>query len=142
VRTIAVGGVGSAIVLSVAYALTSFFFGSPTDLVHRFRGEELLVDPSAISIPEGNAGDVRQVTVELRNIIDRTITVYGGSSDCSCFFTTALPVEVPSHQTVTLSLTVKYKGTPGLFSRTFIFYADTALRYLRLTVVGQINESS
>src|SRR5205823_1863553 len=141
IKAIASVGLLTTALAGAAIGGLVLFFGSWEDGVAFMRGETVTVDPPVSDVGEGQPGQKRTFTVLLRNRTDRSISIIGGSSDCSCTATNGLPITIPPSGIASLDVTVKFRGSAGrLRNRFFLYTSDHDLITGRLT--GIITEPS
>jgi hypothetical protein len=115
------GGVGA--ILAVCLGSILLAGGShPGDFLARVRGDRVSVEPPMTDMGSGVAGQKCRFTVRLHNHSDHTITIDGGTTNCSCIATDDLPVSIPPGGSVPVTVSTGFKGTPGLFQQEFQFY--------------------
>ncbi len=107
----------SAVLLGAVHVI----FGSVPAGVAFFRGERVTVDPAVVDVGKGDPGTTRTVTVVLRNWSDESVRVFGGTANCSCTVLADLPVTIPAHAARSLEVSVRLKGSPGVFTRRVAF---------------------
>lgn len=116
-----IGGVGAILAMCLGGILLAG--GSrPGDLLARVRGDWITVEPPVTDMGSGERGQKCRFTVRLHNHTDRTITIVGGTTNCSCIATDDLPVSIPPGGSVPVTVSTGFKGTPGLFLQEFQFY--------------------
>jgi len=114
---------GASAILAVCLGGILLAGGSrPSDFLARARGDRISVEPPVTDMGSGVAGQPCQFTVRLHNHTDHTITIDGGTANCSCIATDDLPVSIPPGGSVRVTVSTGFKGTPGLFQQAFQFY--------------------
>ena len=77
----------------------------------------LSVVPALVDVGDGALGELRDITVRVRNWTDEPIRIVGGTADCSCVVTRDLPMTVLPSQERPLMVQLLMEGTPGQFTR-------------------------
>ncbi|HUY32971.1 MAG TPA: hypothetical protein VMV69_09335 [Pirellulales bacterium] len=126
-------GIAGAVLFVVAIAFS--VFGSPQALGVWLRGERVVISPRFVRLGHGKAGERKRVDFEIRNMTDRTVTVFGATWDCSCNATEGLPAHVPAGGAVTLHALVKFAEARGQFSQRVCFYTDSPEQWSVVAVV-------
>lgn len=88
--------------------------------------------PSA-TVPAGHRGEV---SVELRNVWDCTITVYGVTTHCGCFHAVKLPLAIPPRQSRSLDFSIETTADQAgsRVSQSATFYTDAPVPTYEITV--------
>lgn len=124
-KPLGIGASGLALAGGFA-AVAAFQFGSlPAALAH-IRGERLSVLPAPVDVGVGHPGEVRALTVELRNWTDQPIQVIGGDGGCFCAVAVSLPVTVPPGEAINVTLHVEFPPVEGSIVRRAFFFTDDA----------------
>lgn len=121
---LATSACGVLAMLGLLAGIGTLAFGSPAGALAYLRGEKLSVEPRLLDMGEGCIGDNKEAVVHVRNWTDQPIRVLGGTSDCSCVVTRSLPVTIPPGERMSLTVVVRLKGPPGLFTRTANLFTD------------------
>lgn len=79
------------------------FFGS-------LLGRGIIVEPALLDVGAGQIGTGKRFDVQLTNLTDQPITVTGANAECSCFAAAGLPVTVSPGESVSIPITIKFKG--------------------------------
>jgi Protein of unknown function (DUF1573) len=105
------------IFLAVTFSRTEIFLSSVS-------GKGVVVSPS--DLPFGNVPEGSQITKSLRifNISNRSITITGGTADCSCVATTDLPLVISPSGYQDISVSFRAPETSGLFRREAYLWTD------------------
>lgn len=118
------GGAGAILIVCLGGVLVAGG-GRPGDLLARLRGDHISVEPPVSDMGSDVAGQTRRFTVRLHNHTDHTIRIVGGTTSCACIATDDLPVSLPPVSSVLVTVSARFKGTPGLFQQQFVFiYTD------------------
>ncbi len=116
VRTAKLVG-GAAAVLAVLAASGTLVFGSLSAALAKLRGESLSA-PAYVDFGAAKPGDKLEQLVAVRNWTARPVRLIGGTSDCSCVTTSAMPLSVPPGEAITLAIYLKVPASsPGDFTR-------------------------
>ena len=118
-------GLGAILLLGLAYIGSSWAFGSGTFLLHRLRGEVLVLEPQSQSLGVAPVGSKRTAEVIIRNLSQSPITIPGARTDCSCVVTRDLPLTIAGRESKALEIEVEYRGDQRMFERTVAFYCDS-----------------
>ena len=103
---------------------TSLAFGSPEAALARLRGESVSVRPSIADGGSGEAGQTMEATVEIVKWTSCPVTIYGGTSDCSCVATKDLPLTLRPGEKRRVTVEVRLPESPGLFNRKAFLMTD------------------
>ena len=90
----------------------------------QLRGEAITVEPDPTDVGEGAAGEKRTFSVQLSNRSAKTVRILGGTTSCSCIATNDLPITIAPGATETISVEVRFRGSPGRFLHRFYLYTD------------------
>jgi hypothetical protein len=135
-----VGGV--AILSGIAAGTGMAVFGSVDAAVAYFRRETVSVRPRVLDLGAVEAGSVAEASVEVINRSDRAVKIVGGTSDCSCVATGALPVVVEARSTLAIPVRVRLPRTEGQFNRKAILWtADETVGVIVFPIVGAVHEA-
>jgi methylamine utilization protein MauE/uncharacterized protein DUF1573 len=116
---------------------SSLMFGSVESAVAHLRGERVSIRPTVLDAGSGPIGDVRTIEIEVVNRTERAVRLIGGTSDCSCIVTQDLPITLAPGATVPVPFTLRFTGSPGLFTRTVeLFTDDPEAPNVRVRVAG------
>lgn len=116
---------GSIVLLTALTALAAWVYHSPAAALARLRGEALTVTPSYVDFGQGEAGQVLEATVEVRNWTDNPIRLIGGTSDCSCVVTDSLPATIPAGEAKVVTIRLKLpRSNAGVLTRTAELWTD------------------
>ncbi|MFL5330307.1 MAG: MauE/DoxX family redox-associated membrane protein [Gemmataceae bacterium] len=133
--------IGGLTILACMTGGVILWYGSPHGAVAHLRGETVGVSPEATDLGTGKRGDFRTITLDVTNYHDKKIRIVGGTSDCSCIATDDLPIDVSPKETRPINVRVKFTGTPGVFRRSFVLFADDEhLRVVPVAVTGRVME--
>ena len=127
-------GIGG--LLAALTAGATLAYGSLEAALARLRGEAITVEPTYVDFGTSESGKVVWATVEIRNWTDRPVRLIGGTSDCSCITTEALPLTLMPGQSQSIPVALKVKGNAqGTIIRTGEIWTDSdRTRKLRMTV--------
>jgi hypothetical protein len=130
-------GVATFMILSGVTAVAVIAFGSAGAALARLRGERITVDRTFVDFGAGHPGQVLKAVVQVRNWSDRTVQIVGGTSDCSCVTTAALPIAIRPGEsgTVPIRLRVKSSG-PGTYTRAAQLLTDDDRQFALHFYVG------
>jgi hypothetical protein len=103
-----------------------FYFGSVYTALAYIRGERLFLRPRVATLENCEKNTTQTATFEMYNYTGRTINLLKSSSNCSCVFTTDLPIEIPSGESRQVSFKVEIPGKEGHFVRDLFFVTDSS----------------
>ncbi|HEY1487876.1 MAG TPA: hypothetical protein VGF84_17350 [Micromonosporaceae bacterium] len=128
-----VGGVG--VLLIGLTAVGTAVYGSPDAALARLRGESLLLD-SYLDFGSGKPGDTREATATIRNVSDRSIRLFGGTSDCSCTVLRDLPVTIEPGGSAAIGIQLHIRTTDSgrLTRRVFLRTDDPGQQTVRFAI--------
>lgn len=136
---VAVGAALFGALLGGVFLLT---VDNPVETLSRLRGDSLTVEPNISQIGDGIAGEQRPFTIRLLNNTDRYVRVIGGTATCGCIATDDLPLTLAPGGSNSISVRVKFSGSPGLFRHRFLLYTDyTDQRTIIARFGGRVVES-
>jgi hypothetical protein len=121
---LAVGVVGSLVVLGLLAAIAHLAFGSTENAVERLRGERLSVRPGLVDFGEATPGQTIERRVILVNHTDHAININGGTSDCSCITTADLPLTLNPGEERSIAIYLTPAATEGILTRRVILFVD------------------
>lgn len=76
--------------------------------------------------------------IQVANWTDKPVRVIGASRDCSCSVDD-LPLSIPPKQTRPLSLTLRFSGQPGVFTRSAaLLLDDDGFQQIAFRMTGRI----
>jgi hypothetical protein len=99
-------------------------FDDPAATLARLRGESITVEPAVGDAGDNAAGEQRQLTIQVRNVVDRPVQIVGGARTCSCAPVGEFPLTVPPRQARSVDVRVKFVGQPGPFRTNLVLYTD------------------
>lgn len=117
-------GTGMVVLMGVLVGFGLFWFGSLDSAVAFLRGDLVSVQPGIVDLGSAPSGEFHQADVRLTNRMEKPVTLFGGTSDCSCLVTANLPATLMPGESVKLSLTMRFPHEPGRFTRSAIFLGD------------------
>ncbi|MBX9579635.1 MAG: DUF1573 domain-containing protein [Gemmataceae bacterium] len=114
-------------------------FGSSDALVAYLRGYRVVPLTSVVDVGSVPAGQPSSGAVVLRNTTASTVTVVGGTSDCSCTYLADLPLVLPPGCEGRVVVQVGPKDGPGEFLHYGHLWTDApeGRRTIPVTVVGR-----
>ncbi|MFL5329832.1 MAG: DUF1573 domain-containing protein [Gemmataceae bacterium] len=75
--------------------------------------------------------------MQLTNYSDQIVRIERGSSDCSCLTVKDLPIEIAPKSGRSLTVSIRYVGSPGIFRKHLTLYAvDERVHVMPLAVSG------
>lgn len=89
------------------------------------RGDEAVVFPAVVELGDCEVGATVERQVQIANLTASPMTVTGISTPCSCVMTDSLPVNIASHTTQALRLTIHMPEQPGDVVRTAEIYTSS-----------------
>lgn len=117
-RRPALGFVGLSVLLfAVLLAVGYLMYGSADAVLASLRGDTITLSPRTADVGSGPAGEIKETTIEVRNLTDRDVRIVGGTSDCSCVVTKELPVVVPAGESRTIGVSLRLPAEAGRVSR-------------------------
>jgi hypothetical protein len=90
----------------------------------QLRGEAVTVEPALTDVGKGKAGEKRTFSVQLSNRSAKTVRILGGTTSCSCIATNDLPITIAPGATETITVEVRFRGSPGRFQHRYYLYTD------------------
>ena len=137
----AVAVVGTLAVVAVALALIA---NGPLgdNLLAKWQGRTVALRSGVVDAGEESAGTVKRLKVTVTNSSSRDVRIVGGSVSCSCTTTTNLPITVPADGEVIVELELMFRGTPGHFDHSFVFFTDDKKQSkLHGVIVGRVADA-
>jgi hypothetical protein len=133
-------GIGAAIVAALL-GIQTWRHGSLPSALAQMRGETIVVSPAVASAGEGRGGTSAAFPLVLTNYGKTSARIVGGTSDCSCVATDDLPFELGPGESRSMTVRLKFTGSPGEFRRRFVLYADeNHLCVMPVAVTGRVVE--
>jgi hypothetical protein len=133
--------VGVAVIAGGFLGLASLAFGSIDAALARLRGERISVYPRLVDVGSGQPAQTMKTSVEVSNWTDRTVTILGGTADCSCITTEDLPLTVAPGETRHVPVLVRLPSSPGFFNRKALLWTDCAqARKLFVSLSGKVEQ--
>jgi hypothetical protein len=115
---------GAALFLALIAGGFFLWHDNPVAALAQLRGETIAVDPPVSDVGHASAGETRTFEIELLNHNDTPVRIVGGTTSCACIATQDLPVTLSPSGSATISVRMKFTGTPGRFQHRFILYTD------------------
>jgi hypothetical protein len=115
---------GAALFLALIAGGFFLWHDNPVAALAQLRGETIGVNPSVSDVGHASAGETRTFEIELLNHNDTPVRIVGGTTSCACIATHDLPVTLSPSGSATISVRMKFSGTPGRFQHRFILYTD------------------
>ncbi len=117
---------GVVAIVACLAGMGTWSYGSPAAALAHLRGEALAVKPEFVDCGTGKSGEILEAVVEVHNWSDRSVRVYGGTSDCSCIATKGLPVAIPPGESRLIPVILKVPtSAPGAFTRSAELFTDS-----------------
>jgi hypothetical protein len=133
---------GAAVMLALAFGVLTWMYGSPYEGLLHARGDLIAVEPTVSYVGESSPGEHGVFNIQISNHRDRTITILGGTTTCSCITTKDLPITMPPNESRTIAVRINFRGTPGRFQHTFVLYTDDEIQHtLMAQFAGRVIES-
>jgi hypothetical protein len=127
------------LLLGAAAGFAHVRYGSIDAAVADLRGERLSVRPSLVDVGQGAPGETRAVNMELTNRTQKPISIFGGTTDCSCSVLGDLPVTVLPGETKTISIQVRLPSSEGIFTRRAeLLIDDNGFQRVGIRLTGRI----
>lgn len=101
---------GAGSFLFILYILN--FFVDFREAFLRVNGEACVVSPSTIDLGELAPESLSNVKTQVRNLLDKSISIDSATSTCGCVTTERLPIEVAPGQTVDVAIMARVKDDP------------------------------
>lgn len=120
--------------------LIYLFIDNPAHLLARLRQEEVVITPTSTNLGSGQVGDTREVEVLFTNTTDQPVRIYGGSADCNCVKTDALPFTILPHGEQSITIKITFVGNPGRVQHRFTFLTDSKQKQVITRFAMQIVE--
>ena len=105
-------------------SLTAFFTGSTELALASVRGESIVVTPAVLDFGSAAGGEAVEASATVHNRTAVTISVVGGTSDCSCATVGPLPVEVPPGESRAVTIRLRLPKEAGQVRRTSQLWTD------------------
>jgi hypothetical protein len=111
----------------------------PAQSLARLRGDSLAITPPVTDVGEGPQGEQRTFTIQLTNNTMTPVRIVGGTTTCACIATSDLPLTIEPQQSQTLSIQIRFRGSPGRFQHRFDLYTDSDdKRWVRARFAGRV----
>lgn len=139
-RSMAVRSVlGSLVILGLAFELFFLTVREPEQVLARWRGEIIGLEPGVIDAGSQESGTQRAVSIRVHNYSRDAIEIVGGSSTCACVAIESLPVKFQPGTYADIQILINYKGSPGHFVHQFVLYTDhPSARVVYVTFRGEV----
>lgn len=116
---------GAGLILSMIALTLTLKFGSLGTGLAYLRGERLVFVPQTLEIGSGDENERRDYRLQLVNLSDRPIKIFGARANCGCIVVTdELPLEVPGHGSRLLAGTITFTGQGDDLSHSITVYSD------------------
>ncbi len=111
------GFVGACFLLlvGISYGIVVATYGSFRGFSAQLGGDTISIEPTSLDFGQGELGAIQDRWVVVHNWSDRPLSVVGGTANCSCLTTQDLPILIPSKESKSIRIQVKFKGSPGYF---------------------------
>ncbi len=123
-REVVSTALGALAFLALIAGAFFLLFDNPVEALARLRGESIGVEPTVSDVGSAVAGTHRDFAIELVNHTDHPVRIVGGTTTCGCIATRDLPVELPAHESRSITVQMTFRGSPGRFLHRFILYTD------------------
>ncbi len=107
-------------------------YGTTKIAIATIRGDAVIVTPQAIDFGDVFVGETISKELSIQNISDRTITIYGGTTDCNCSTVENLPVTITPGMQVAIKIRLQAPATSVLLERSAMLWSDSATRTIHL----------
>jgi hypothetical protein len=97
----------------------------PQRVLAQLRGELRTVEPPVTDVGEGRPGEQRTFTIQLANRTPAPVRILGGTSSCACVATDDLPLTLNAGETRSMTVQIRFRGSPGRFQQRFVLYTDS-----------------
>ncbi len=115
---------GAALVMAVLALGSSYAFGSLAAAVAKLRGDSLYAS-SYLDFGSADPGEKLEHPLEVSNLSSEPIRLIGGTSDCSCVTTSAMPLTIAPGESIAITIHLKVpQSDPGAFTRTASLWTD------------------
>ena len=115
---------GTAAVIGLLALGSTLAYGSVSAAIAKMRGDSLST-PSYVDFGSAKPGVQLEQLVVIHNWTDAPIRLIGGTSDCSCVTTSAMPLTVPPGDSLSITITLKVPSSnAGSFTRTAAIWTD------------------
>jgi hypothetical protein len=140
----AVYAMGAVLVFSgLLFGTIYLTFGSVPAAAAFVRGDRISIRPGLVDLGAATAGEGREIEIEVCNWSDEPMRVIGGTSDCSCTVLQDLPLEIPAHESRTVTVAVRSGDRPGIFTRTAaLLVDDRGTKRIGFRITGRIAEGA
>lgn len=115
-----------AVITTLLAGIGTLVFGSVPATFAYLRGQSLSC-PTQLDLGTGKPGDRLEYSVAVTNHSSRAVTLIGGTSDCSCLTTGALPITIPPGGTTSFPIRLKIPTKAvGVMTRNATVFTDDA----------------
>lgn len=133
--------IGTPLLIAVAIALATLWFGSLDAAKQYFGGDRLLVSPVAASFPPGRLGERREIRFRVSNLTRDPVRILGAEPSCTCLSGGGLPLEVAPGQTDELVVEVHLTSVLAGRRQSVKFFTDCPRKpLLAVTVSGRVDK--
>lgn len=129
-----------ALILGLLAASAHLAFGSIGSALATLRGQSVVVSNDYVDFGPGRPGEVLRAGIRVFNYTKSSVTVLGGTSDCTCDTTGDLPVKIAPGGSADLTIQLIIPPTsPGVITRNAALWTDCETRrQVRLHLGGRI----
>jgi hypothetical protein len=111
-------------VVGLASLLLSSWYGSMAGAMAALQGRSL-THPEVVDLGEGRSGERLEAVIVVHNWSDSEVRVVGGTTDCTCTTTLALPATVPPQESLCIPIVFRVPPTEsGLLTRRIELWTD------------------
>ncbi len=115
---------GTAALIGLLALGSTLAYGSVSAAIVKMRGDSLSA-PSYVDFGSAKPGERLEQLAIIHNWTDAPICLIGGTSDCSCVTTSAMPLTVPPGESISVTITLKVPSSnAGAFTRTAAIWTD------------------
>jgi len=124
-------------------ALALYAFGSFGSALSYLKGDRLMVDSHLKSFGEVKQGQRPSLVFELTNTSNRSITILGAKTKCTCVLTENLPLSVPPWNRRSIKLAIKTDSRNGSIQEPVQLFTDfSGQPEVELGVLGHVTTSN
>jgi hypothetical protein len=127
------------LISAILVGLAILIFGSVPAAIASLRGERISIYPRLADVGAAEVGAERRVSLDVTNWTEQPIRLIGGTRDCSCTVLADLPITIPPKETRSLTVGIRLKGKPGIFTRkAALLVDDEGFQKITFRLTGRI----
>ncbi len=111
---------GCVVIVSLAFAARSYF-GSWAGFAAYLRGQSVHVSPQRVELGERQAGTNVDLSISVRNLTRKELSIVGQRSTCLCLVAKPMPIMLPSRASVAIPVQLRLASSVEQYQQGIVF---------------------